>query len=132
MKWQPKIEMNIAAQGREVGDNRFDVTLTLTLSCKNRDMDAVNIKLEQCALIRILQELDNEAMQRIISVEVPNALFPYVREATDNLIVRSTMPPLTLAPVHFEKVLEEGFKRLKQDQRTISKPPASGKDEVLN
>ena len=41
----------------------------------------------------------------------PNVLFPYAREAIDQLTVKGNFPPLMLAPVNFEALYADAQRR---------------------
>lgn len=132
MKWQPNADMNIQGDFRKAGDNRYEVLLKLTMTCKNLDKLALEMTLEQAALVRVQPEKNEGDVQRILLVEATNALFPYVREAVDNLAVRMSLPPLMLGHFNFEKVFEEGLRQmnLKHAQSAMSTNVST--DDVLN
>ena len=132
LKWQPNADMNIQGDFRKTGDTRYEVSLKLTMTCKNLGKLALEMTLEQAALVRVQSEKNQSDVQRILVVEAANALFPYVREAVDNLAVRMSLPPLMLGHVNFEKVFEEGLRQmnLKHAQSAMSANVST--DEVLN
>ena len=132
MKWQPNADMNIQGDFRPAGDHRYEVSLKLTMTCKNLDKLALEMTLEQAALVRVQSDKSQSDVQRILAVEATNALFPYVREAVDNLAVRMSLPPLMLGHFNFEKVFEEGLRQmnLKNTQSAMSANVST--DEVLN
>ena len=132
MTWKPHADMNIRASAKEIGGRKFEVTLMLTMSCKNHDTPAVKLEIEQAALIRVKPDLDEDEIKRVLSVEVPNALFPYLRESADNAFVRASLPPMILAHVHFEKVFEEGLKQIILQEQRQTKSTKSQTDEILN
>jgi preprotein translocase subunit SecB len=43
----------------------------------------------------------------------PNILFPYAREALDNLVTRGSFPALMLAPVNFDALYNQELERMK-------------------
>ena len=131
MKWQPNADMNIHGNFRKVGENRFEVSLALTLTCKNLEKVAVEMKLEQAALVRVQSAENEDDVQRILAVEATNALFPYLREAVDNLAIRSSLPPLMLAHFNFEKVFE-GLREMSDQQAQTPIGTQADSDEILN
>ena len=130
MKWQPNADMNIHGNFRKIAGNRFEASLELILTCKNLEKVAVEMKIEQAALVRV-QSPENEAeVQRILAVEASNALFPYLREAVDNLALRLSLPPLMLAHFNFEKVFE-GLREMNREGQAPLDTQV-GSDEILN
>ena len=131
LKWQPNADMNIHGNFRKVGDQRYEVTLALTLTCKNLEEIAVEMKLDQAALVRVQADIGESDIQRILAVEATNALFPYVREAVDNLALRTSLPPLMLAHFNFENVYE-GLRQMNLDQSASTRRTKIGSDEIMN
>ncbi len=50
-------------------------------------------------------------LKHTLGVFCPNMLFPYAREAVDNLAVKGSFPPLMLAPVNFEAIFQEEMQK---------------------
>jgi preprotein translocase subunit SecB len=46
----------------------------------------------------------------------PNVLFPYAREAVDNLVTKASFPPLMLAPVNFDALYAQKMQRAAAEQ----------------
>lgn len=132
MKWQPNADMNIHGDFRRAGDHRYEVSLKLTMTCKNLDKLALEMTLEQAALVRVQSEKNQSDVQRILAVGVTNALFPYVREAVDNIAVRMSLPPLMLGHFNFEKVFEEGLRQMNLKQAQSAMSASVSNDEVMN
>ena len=65
--------------------------------------------------------LGEAALQHTIGAFCPNMLFPYAREAIDNLATRGGFPALHLAPINFDAVFAEAVKN--------GKKPNEGKGE---
>ena len=132
-KWQPQIDLKFHASSTELGNGKFEVSLGLDLTCSNHGEQAYSMSLEQAALIEITQNLSDQEVQQILSLEATNALFAYLRETTDTLAVKASLPPFAIAHVDFGRLVQEGFKRMKQSQVNNLKPSAStDEDELLN
>jgi preprotein translocase subunit SecB len=50
-------------------------------------------------------------MRRVLATQCPGILFPYIRESVDGLVLKGGFPPLMLAPVNFDAMLDEAIKR---------------------
>ena len=46
-------------------------------------------------------------MQHVLGVFCPNVIYPYLREAVTDLVMKSGFPQLALAPINFEMMLEQ-------------------------
>ena len=63
MKWQPNADMNIQGDFRQAGDHRYEVSLKLKMTCKNLDKLALELTLEQAALVRVQSEKNQSEVQ---------------------------------------------------------------------
>lgn len=132
MKWQPQADMNIHGDFQRLTEHRYEVSLTLTLTCQNLDKIALELKLEQAALVRVQDESDPDKVQRMLAVDATNALFPYVREAVDNMALRMSLPPMMLGQFNFEKIFEESLRQMNLEAKRPSSAARSNSDEILN
>ena len=64
--------------------------------------------------------LDEEELHRTLGAFCPNILFPYAREAIDNLVLRGSFPPLMLAPVNFDAL----YMQAREQQSAQQQPEA--------
>jgi preprotein translocase subunit SecB len=63
-------------------------------------------------------------MRRAISIMCPNLLFPYVREAVDNLAIKGGFPAIGLQPVNFEALYMQAVqKAAEQNKQQASEAP---------
>lgn len=132
MKWQPHVDLNLKNSFKELGDNRFEVSLHLAIKCRNLSKSVVDMSFEQVALVRVRSGFEPSAVQRIIAVEATNALFPYVRETVDTLAIRMSLPPFMLAHFDFEKIFEESLTQMNLQQAQASGSGKSPSEEIMN
>jgi len=112
--WQPQIQLEINTRTTGLGDERFEVVLTVTANAKSSAGQTLMIvEVQQAGAFRI-RGLDDERLRRVLATHCPGILFPYIRETVDTLVVKGGFPPLMLAPVNFEGMFEEALKRNQQ------------------
>ena len=58
-----------------------------------------------------IKNIPSGDLEPILGVACPNILFPYAREAIDNLVTRGSFPPLMLAPVNFDALYQQAVKQ---------------------
>jgi preprotein translocase subunit SecB len=46
-------------------------------------------------------------LRQLLATVAPTILFPYAREAIDNLVVKGGFPPLMIAPVNFDALFRQ-------------------------
>ena len=66
----------------------------------------------QQAGIFLIKNLDAGSMNHTLGAFCPNILFPYAREALDNLVTRGSFPALMLAPVNFDALYAQELARM--------------------
>jgi preprotein translocase subunit SecB len=113
-QWQPKIHMDLNTRNTKLDDNNFEVVLTLTVTAKQDEETAFLIELQQGGIF-LCKGLEAAQLQQVLGAVCPGILFPYAREAIDNLVVKGSFPPLMLAPVNFDALYQQALKQ-QQDQ----------------
>ncbi len=118
--WKPEVNLQLASQTAAVGENLFEVVLRLTITAKLEDKTAYLIEVQQAGLFTIAGFAEQQ-LGLMQGAFCPNLLFPYAREAVDNLAVKAGFPAVNLAPVNFEALY---MQRLKQSQQETAGSPA--------
>jgi preprotein translocase subunit SecB len=109
--WQPQVQLDLNTKATSVGDDRFEVVLTVTVNVRSQDaLTNAIVEVQQAGVFR-LKGLPDDQRSRMLATYCPNVLFPYVREAVDALMQRGGMPALLLSPVNFDSLFEEALKR---------------------
>ncbi len=109
--WQPEIQVDINTRSNRLEETRFEVVLTVTLRTKlESGKTAFIVEIQQAGLF-VLEGLEDEVLRRVLGTVCPTTLFPYAREAVDNLVVKGGFPALQLAPVNFEALYAEAVKK---------------------
>jgi len=112
--WQPKTHVDINTTVNNLGDGRHEVVLTATIK-STRDQERVAYVVEvQYAGIFVIEGATGGQLQQVLGIACPNALFPYVRENLDNLVVRGGFAPLQLAPVNFEMLFAQAIQQARE------------------
>ena len=63
--------------------------------------------------------MDDEALGQTLASFCPNVLFPYAREAVDNIVVKGSFPALMLAPVNFDAIYAQARARAEAENTTV-------------
>jgi len=109
--WQPQIHLDINTRTAGLGDERYEVVLTVTAHAKSAEGQSLMIvEVQQGGVFRI-RGLDEERMRRVLATHCPGILFPYIRESIDALVVKGGFPALMLAPVNFDAMYDEALKQ---------------------
>jgi preprotein translocase subunit SecB len=99
--WKPEINLDLNTRTRTLGENQYEVILTLTVTAKNDGNNAFLIEIQQAGIFQIAGLADAE-LNHTLGAFCPNILFPYARESVDGLATKASFPALMLAPVNFD------------------------------
>lgn len=100
-EWQPAHNLELNTNGQALGENVYEVVLSLTVTAKNGEDTAFLVEVQQCGIFT-LAGFSDEDLGTMLGAYCPNLLFPYAREAISDLVTRGGFPPLLLAPVNFD------------------------------
>lgn len=105
--WKPKMHVDLNTRSQPVGENSYEVTLTVTVTAKlDEDETAFLVEVQQAGLF-VAEGIEGEALRQLLGIACPNMLFPYVRESVDALAVKGGFPALALQPVNFEALYRQ-------------------------
>ena len=105
-EWQPEVVMDMQTEFTELGEDNYDVTLTVTANVKRQDKTIFLIELKQSGIFAV-KGFEGEHFDHLMGSFCPSVLFPYAREAVSEVSVRGGFPPLYLAPVNFDAFYAE-------------------------
>ena len=119
LKWEPKVEFNLASNAQKLQDGLFEVSLTVTLTVKVEEATAYLIEVSQAGIFAATGFADEEYGQ-LLGSYCPNILFPYAREAVSDLVVKGGFPPMLLAPVNFDALYAQHLQQVQQQAETAT------------
>ncbi|MEO8810748.1 MAG: protein-export chaperone SecB [Rhodanobacter sp.] len=107
---QPQVQLNLGQKATELGNDLFEVVLSLTLTCTVGDRTAYLAEVEQAGVFGIagFNETDKAG---IIGSYCPNLLFPYARQVISSLVLEGGFPPFLLQPINFDALFAEQQRR---------------------
>lgn len=110
-EWSPQVNLDLSTRNTKLQDDIYEVVLSLSVTVTNGEEEVTFIAEVQQAGIFAISGLDEESMRHTLGAFCPNILFPYAREAVDNLVLRGSFPPLMLAPVNFDALFAQSEQR---------------------
>jgi preprotein translocase subunit SecB len=111
--WKPQVQVDLNTKSERIGDDQFEVLLTITISAKLENETAFMIEVQQAGLF-LVQGLEGENLRRVLAIMAPTILFPYARETIDTLAVKGSFPPIMLQPVNFEALYLQALQQAEQ------------------
>ena len=101
-----------------LAENMQEVVLTITLEAKIADKIAYLVEVKQAGVFLVRGYSEDET-RRIVASFCPGVLFPYVRQAISDLILKGGFPPFLLPPVNFDALFQQSL-----DQASRQASPA--------
>ena len=109
-QWKPSVHMDIANSADELGDNLYEITLSITATVSHEDKTIYLVEVQQAGIF-LMADFPREALGRMVATVCPNILFPYVRETISDLVTRAGFPQLLLAPVNFDALYQQHLQK---------------------
>lgn len=115
-QFRPEMQVDINTAVNSLGDNRHEVVLSATVTAtRDQQRTAYLVEVQQAGIF-IIEGVTGNPLRQVLGIACPNMLFPYLREALDNLVVKAGFPALQLAPVNFEALYGQALQQQAQQQ----------------
>jgi preprotein translocase subunit SecB len=105
-EWKPNVTMNLSTRTEDLGDNRIEVILEISVEAKQGDKVAFLAEVQQAGVF-LLEGFAADDMRQVLAIFCPTQLYPYAREVVADLVGKGGFPQLHLQPVNFEAVLAQ-------------------------
>lgn len=107
---QPQVQLNLGQKATDLGNDLYEVVLSLTLTCTVGQRTAYLAEVEQAGVFGIAG-FNEEDHAGIIGSYCPNLLFPYARQVISSLVLEGGFPPFLLQPINFDALFAEQQRR---------------------
>jgi len=121
-EWRPDIDLQINNDARAIGDDVYEVVVRVTATAKLGDKTAFLAEVVQGGIFGI-SGLNDQEMGPMVGSFCPNILFPYVREAISDLVIRGGFPPLVLSPVNFDALYTQQLQEKQAQAQAQAQAP---------
>ena len=120
-EWKPAVNVDLNTKSSRVDEEgNHEVVLTLTITAKLEEQAAFLVEVQQAGIF-FVAGIEDDALRQLLSTVAPTILFPYAREAVDNLVVKGGFPALMIAPVNFDALFRQAVA-----QQAAEDPAANG------
>lgn len=112
---QPQVQLNLGQRATDLGQDLYEVVLSLTLTCTIGERTAYLAEVQQAGLFGIsgFSEADHAG---IVGSYCPNLLFPYARQVVSQLVLEGGFPPFLLQPINFDALYAEQQRRMESGE----------------
>lgn len=108
---QPQVQLNLGQKVASLGNDLYEIVLSLTLTCTLGERTAYLAEVEQAGVFGIAGFSDADR-DGIIGSYCPNLLFPYARQVISGLVLEGGFPPFLLQPINFDVLYAEQQRRM--------------------
>jgi len=112
-KAKPQANMDLQTRNRPLGDNRYEVVLSITVTMTAEENTVFLVELQQAGIF-VISGLDDEQLKQTLGSYCPNVLFPYARQTVATIVMQGGFEPIHLSPVNFDALY---LQHLKQEQQ---------------
>jgi preprotein translocase subunit SecB len=105
-EWRPQHELNLNTKVNRVGEDAFEVVLSVTVTAKSGEQTAFIVEVHQAGFFAVKGFAEQE-LGPLLGAYCPNLLFPYAREAVTDLVAKGGFPQLVLQPVNFDALFAQ-------------------------
>jgi len=98
----PSVDVQLNVNHQPLGEGMHESVLTVTVNGRLEEKDAFLVEVQQAGVYDLSGIEPEQALTAALEVACPNMLFPFAREAVNELVTRGGFPQLLLSPVNFE------------------------------
>ena len=110
-EWKPAVNVDLnTKRSRFDEEGNHEVVLTLTITAKLEEQTAFLVEVQQAGIF-FVAGFEGDGLRQLLATVAPTILFPYAREAIDNLVVKGGFPPLMIAPVNFDALFRQAVQQ---------------------
>lgn len=118
-QWQPKTDIQLAAEHTQIDEGLYEVTLNVTITAKQEEKTVFLIEVKQSGLFKVAG-FEGAQLGQLLGSYCPGTLFPFAREAISDLVGKGGFPQLLLSPVNFDLLYSQHLQKMKHQAQTGS------------
>jgi preprotein translocase subunit SecB len=107
---KPAINVQVNVENKNVGDNRYTVTLATKVTAESDGKSIFSIDLDYVGVFQ-LSNIPEANLSAILSIECPRLLFPFARRIIAESSRDGGFPPLMLDPIDFASLFRQQMAR---------------------
>lgn len=117
-EWRPQHELNLNTKVNRVGEDAFEVVLSVTVTAKSGEQTAFIVEVHQAGFFGVKGFAEQE-LGPLLGAYCPNLLFPYAREAVSDLVTKGGFPQLVLQPVNFDALFAQHQQKVAEQSGAV-------------
>ncbi len=94
-QWQPELNINLSSSAEKIDETHFEVALKVVVQATNEGDTAFIVDVTQAGIF-LVDGVEEERLPYILGAYCPNILFPFLREAVNDMVTKGSFPQLLL------------------------------------
>lgn len=124
-QWKPEVKMDLNTKNAKLGDDHYEVVVSVTLTVTVETMTAYIVEVQQAGIFAV-QGIEGQHLAQALNAFCPNLLFPYLRETVDTVVIKGSFPAMMLAPVNFDAIFAQAVMQKQKEAE------AAGADQTAH
>ncbi len=108
--WEPELNVNLSSSAEKIDPNHFEVSLKVVVQATNQGETAFIVDVTQSGIF-LIDGVEEERLPYLLGAYCPNILFPFLREAVNDMVTKGSFPQLLLTPINFDAEFEANLQR---------------------
>lgn len=114
-QWNPELDINLKSTAEQLDPSHFEVAIQVVVTAKNENETAFIVDVTQAGIF-LVDGIEEDRIPYLIGAYCPSILFPFLREAVNELVTKGSFPQLLLSPINFDAEFEANMARLEAEQ----------------
>ncbi|EJF79746.1 protein-export chaperone SecB [Bartonella doshiae] len=112
----PEIDININVNANPIGDDNYDVVLSLSVKANDDTAILFHVELIYGGVFH-LKNIPQEHVMPLVFIECPRLLFPFARQIISDATQNGGFPPLWIDPIDFAALFQKRIAEEKKDSK---------------
>lgn len=108
--WEPELTVNLSSSAEKIDPTHFEVSLKVVVQATNQTEAAFIVDITQSGIF-LIDGVEEDRLPYILGAYCPNILFPFLREAVNDMVTKGSFPQLLLTPINFDAEFEATLQR---------------------
>ncbi|WP_298142065.1 protein-export chaperone SecB [uncultured Acinetobacter sp.] len=108
--WEPELNVNLSSSAEKIDPTHFEVSLKVVVQANNQGETAFIVDVTQSGIF-LIDGVEEERLPYLLGAYCPNILFPFLREAVNDMVTKGSFPQLLLTPINFDAEFEANLER---------------------
>ncbi|WP_122900317.1 protein-export chaperone SecB [Acinetobacter sp. B51(2017)] len=108
--WEPELNVNLSSSAEKIDPTHFEVSLKVVVQANNQGETAFIVDVTQSGIF-LIDGVEEDRLPYLLGAYCPNILFPFLREAVNDMVTKGSFPQLLLTPINFDAEFEANLQR---------------------